>query len=107
MADRPGVPRFWSKGQEAEQLRRVSGMLDEIQSGKTNNAFIVSLDLDPSTSTVVVAPLAELGQVAVFSPQNAAAASDTSLYSEVTNGEITINHAASASVRTYGIVLNG
>ena len=108
MADRPGVPEQYSN--EREHRRTLARKVNELALGRTNNVVSMSLEVEPATETELDTPKAELGQVAVLSPQDAGSAADQALgttWVEVTTGKVTVHHAASAIARSYGVILQG
>ena len=101
------IPRTWN-GIE-EMTRRIVDKLLEIQKGKTNNTFEVTLRVAPNTTTVLqsdlITPDSEITLAAKTA--NAAAALATTHYA-VAAGAITITHTSSASAdRTFGVSIVG
>jgi len=110
MADKPGVPEFWSKNRIEEQMRKTAQVVNQMQKGQGNNNYRVTLDVGPALLTEIVVNFAKGDQIAVISPQNPAAALDFALgttYALVEDRKITIHHAADTSSRVYGVVIHG
>lgn len=109
MADKPEAPTLF-RGNPEEHRRKIATVLAQVQSGYGNNAFKVTLDESPATSTTVIRSRATVDQHANMSPISSAAAVDFALgttYAVTKNGSVTINHQAGSSDRQYGIVLAG
>ncbi len=109
MADKPTAPELF-RGNIEEHIRKVAQVANQIQKGYGNNAFKVTLDGTPATSTTVNRQSVTVNQHANLSPISAAAATDFALgttYAVTANGTVTVHHAAGSSDRQYGIVLAG
>lgn len=101
------IPRTWN-GVE-EMLRRVVDKILEVQRGKTNNVFEVTLAVAPATTTTLNSELVSPDSEITLAPKtaNAAAALATTYYTLVA-GTVTFNHASSASAdRTFGVTIVG
>lgn len=101
------VPERWT-GREPEHYRKIAQAVNDLQRGKGNNVFVVSLKPN-ATSTVVPVSFARQGTACVLAPETAsAAASQLQVYAVAGNGEVTVNHDASpATDRVFRIVVNG
>lgn len=109
MVDKPAAPTLF-RGNIEEHIRKVAEVANQIQKGYGNNAFKVTLDGTPATSTTVQRQSATVDQHANLSPISSAAAADFALgttYAVTANGSVTIHHAAGSSDREYGVVLAG
>ena len=101
------IPRFWT-GQEEMNRRIVGKCLDELQVGKTNNTYMVTLAVDPATTTVFesdrLTPDSEIFWVA----KTLHAGLVPILYIEVSTGTATIFHDASGFTdRTFALLIVG
>lgn len=108
MAEKTGVPEYWANTDE--QLRKVSQVVNRMLRGKTNAAAQLTLSAAPATQTELIRADLTTEMHAQLSPLNAAAAADFALgttYAVVTEGKVTVNHAASAGSRLYGLVFQG
>lgn len=105
--ERRAIPRFWSGSEE--QMRRVVGKcLDELQRGKTNNTFDVTLT--PSvTTTLLETDLIGPDSEVFLSPRTAnAAAALATTWLTIATGVCTFNHASNAQTdRTFGALVVG
>jgi hypothetical protein len=108
MNTKPGVPEFWI-GNSEELARKTAQVVNQLQKGLGNNAFMVNL-ADNETETVINVSFARDGQIAMISPQDSATAQDVkngNLYGVVSNGKVTIKHDSSVGDRILGVVLQG
>lgn len=109
MADKPAAPEFFS-GRQDEHLRKIALVANQVQDGYGNNAFKVTLEGTPATSTEVIRHKAKVDQHANMSPISSAAAADFALgttYAVTSDGAVTIHHPAGGADRQYGVVLAG
>lgn len=109
MADKPTAPELF-RGNVEEHLRKIAGVVNQVQKGYGNNAFKIMLGQAPATSTTVQRQSATVDQHANLSPISAEAAADFALgttYAVTANGSVTVNHAAGVAGRQYGVVLAG
>lgn len=107
MANKPGAPVFWSEGRLEEWIRKVAQVVNQLQKGQANNSFLVELD-ENSTTTEVLVSFAVAGNVALWSPQDAATALEAAagtIYTEVTKGKITVHHGSGTGTRKIGVCL--
>ncbi len=109
MADKPTAPTLF-QGPLEEHLRKIANVANQVQAGYGNNAFKVTLDGTPATTTEVIRTRAKVDQHANMSPISSAAATDFALgttYAVTSDGSVTIHHPAGSSDRQYGVVLAG
>lgn len=109
MADKPSAPELFL-GNPEEHMRKIAQVVNQVQTGYGNNAFKVTLDGTPATSTEVIRTRAKVDQHANMSPISSAAAADFALgttYAVTSDGAVTINHPAGGTDRQYGVVLAG
>lgn len=91
-------------------MRKIAQVANQVQAGYGNNAFQVTLDETPATSTEVIRTRVKVDQHANMSPISAAAAADFALgttYAVTSDGAVTIHHPAGGEDRQYGVVLAG
>jgi hypothetical protein len=108
MANKPGVPEFWT-GSPNELARKTAQVVNQLQKGQGNNAYKINLK-DDSTSTEIIVSHARDGQIALISAQDSATSQDIAngnTYAVVTNGRITINHDSSVGDRRLAVALLG
>jgi hypothetical protein len=100
------VPERWEDPKE--HFRKIAQAVNDLQRGRTNNVFSVTLTPNETMTSVDVS-FARVGNAALIIPQTAsAAASATSVYTVVQNGTIEVHHdAAVASDRTFALALFG
>lgn len=106
--DRPryeGVPQRWHDPEE--HLRKLGNAVRDIQVGKQNNVYDVSLS-PGTTSTTIQNPRVCCLSVVLMTAQTQGAADASGVWAEVGDGEITFHHDASADTdRTFGYTING
>ena len=109
MADKPTAPELF-RGPPEEHMRKIAQVANQVQAGYGNNAFKVTLDETPATSTEVLRNRVRVDQHANMSPISSAAALDFALgttYAVTSDGAVTIHHPAGSDDRQYGVVLAG
>lgn len=101
-------PKFQARPEEL--IRKVVlPIVNDLQRGKANNTYELTLAVAPATSTVLETEIATEASEALLTPKSAsAAASLLDVYTECLNGSVVIYHDANvADDRTFGIVLCG
>ncbi len=101
------IPRFWT-GQEEMNRRVVGKALDELQVGKTNNTYEVTLAASATTTLFESDRITPDSEV-FYTPKSAnAAGALANLWTEIASGVATIHHASSATTdRTFGVLIVG
>jgi hypothetical protein len=103
------VPGFL-EGREKEHLRKISNIVNDLQKGRGNNHFDVTLVAN-ATQTTIVVDWANAQSLATFHARSASAAQAIAagaVWTEVNKGEIVIHHDSQpATDRQLGVVLIG
>ncbi len=109
MGQKPGAPVFWSQPRLDEWIRKIAKVVNQIQKGQANNSFTVVLSEIQNTTVVPVA-FAASNQIALFSAQDSATATEIAagtVWAVVSTGEITIHHDIIPGTRTLSVALFG
>lgn len=98
--------------QGEKNLARIVQSIRDLFAGRNNVFGEITLDVDPATTTTVTAPNCAPDSVPLLTPMTANAAAEYAsgdMYvSDVTAGEFTITHSASANDdRTFRYVTSG
>jgi hypothetical protein len=100
-----GVPQRWHDSDE--HLRKLANAVRDIQVGKQNNVYDISLT-PGATSTVVVNPRVCCLSVVLMTAQTQSASEAAGVWAEAGDGEVTFHHDASPDTdRTFGYTVNG
>lgn len=93
-----------------ELVRKVVlPIVNDLQRGKANNTYEVTLAVAPATQTSVTAEMSTPASEAVLTPKSATAAAALGLvWTECLLGSVVIHHDSNiATDRTFGVVIHG
>jgi hypothetical protein len=98
------VPEVWAD--EEGHRRKLGQVLNQVQDGKTNNVYAVTLTPE-AEQTVVISPRTTALSVVLLSPRTAAAAAAIpTTWVEALKGEIKFHHDNdTATDRTFGYTI--
>lgn len=101
------IPRDWKVQSEANQ--RMVDQIRDLQEGRGNNVFDVTLAVAPATTTTLEHPLIHKNRRVLIAAQTAnAAAALATTWPSITGRILTLNHASSALAdRTFTITIVG
>jgi hypothetical protein len=103
------IPEFF-EGRDNELLRKIAQGVNDLQKGRGNNHFDVTLDPN-SLTTIVIATDADTANVVQFSALSASAAVAIAagvVWAESTFGQIIIHHDSQPDTdRRLGVLLIG
>jgi hypothetical protein len=95
-----------------EHVRKVVlPIVNDLQRGKANNTYEITLAVAPATTTLLETAIATLASEAFLTPKSASAAAALAagvVYTTPQQGSILITHDSDAATdRTFGVVIHG
>jgi hypothetical protein len=104
-------PKFWGNDEEATR-KAVLSIVNDLQRGKQNNTYLVTLAVAPATTTTIQTMVATADSEAFLTPKTASAAvaigAGVVFVNCFDDGTVVITHDSNAAAdRTFGVAVIG